>query len=393
MARMVRTVKRERVLASSAHFEQIWRIQKRKKEAIHENGPYKMCDVHDVVCVGEEEISRDTNVHEVQVDYDDEIYDDAADSEYETDDSKGIIIYLIIFGININIINIILNCIIVDTFVTTYSLIPGIQYIDICQNISFSAEDNPINDYPEEETCEDEEDISRSSGHESEDSEGESDSNRSSVLEDSERHYEDDDLFFEDDMYGDDDDYNNKIYSGNDDREDEDMRWGLQSGRRSNFVALDQHASESPPKARHFLGSLSSSVSSVNQKYVPMVCKFASCPESRPLQEQSFSSDGQATSGHVATSWLCLPSYTGGVTGIGYGITVGEVITRPAIARPYVPTVVLSLFVISTFLTKAKVCTTKAWTGLQSRSPKSIPQEWDNLDHFRIDVAMGWIGL
>ncbi|KAK6927174.1 Transcription factor Iwr1 domain [Dillenia turbinata] len=226
------------VLARSARFEQIWRSRKGKKEAIHEDGLYKLCHVYDVVSVDEEEISRETKVQEelsvedqkllcsylpliqecipdavadiesdilssddyvydlytvkdgmeltdetssspfplVQVDYDDEIFDDVADSEYETDDSN--------------------------------------------------AEDNPINDYPEEESCEDEEDISRSSGHESEDSEGESDSNRSSVLQDSERHHEDDDLFYEDDMYGVDDDYDNKICSSNDDDgEDEDMRW------------------------------------------------------------------------------------------------------------------------------------------------------------------------
>ncbi|KAL2470929.1 RNA-directed DNA methylation 4 [Abeliophyllum distichum] len=185
---LIKARQRQEVLSKNARFEQIWRSRKGKKEAVEDDAVHEMCRLYDVVRVEEEEkenevqenedteledhrmmaqylpllrevlptaaveieddihnyasrrafsddyvydfyaVKGDANISEadsasqfplVQVDDDDAYYDGPDDSEYETDDSN--------------------------------------------------AENNPLNEYPDEETSEDEDEvISRSSDEKSE---------------------------------------------------------------------------------------------------------------------------------------------------------------------------------------------------------------------------------
>ncbi|KAK6145226.1 hypothetical protein DH2020_022046 [Rehmannia glutinosa] len=143
-----RSFKTVNVLSRNARFEQIWRSRKEKKEAPEDEAIYEMCRLYDVVRVDVEEHEvevqekKDTDLDdrrmmaqylpllrevlpsaaveiEVQVDDEDDFYDGPDDSEYETDDSN--------------------------------------------------AENNPLNEYPDEEISEDEDEgTSRSSAEKSE---------------------------------------------------------------------------------------------------------------------------------------------------------------------------------------------------------------------------------
>ncbi|XP_052184118.1 RNA-directed DNA methylation 4 [Diospyros lotus] len=227
---LVKAKQKQEVLSKNARFEQIWRSRTGKREAVHDSVLHEMCRLYDVVRIdaeekadnGQQQESSDledhrimssylpllrefipsaaaeieSNIHDylsdrasndcyvydfyamkddvkitedasnsffplVQVDEDDEFYDGPADSEYETDDSN--------------------------------------------------AEDNPMNDYPDEETSEnvetsedDEESKSKTSCDESEEIDDRASACESSDPEDKENWSDHAGSMYEDDIYGDD---------------------------------------------------------------------------------------------------------------------------------------------------------------------------------------------
>ncbi|KAI8523486.1 hypothetical protein RHMOL_Rhmol13G0077600 [Rhododendron molle] len=245
---------KQEVLSKNARFEQIWRSRKGKKEAMCDDALHEMCHVYDVVRVDVEEATIEvhdqedadledhrimssylpllrefipsaaeeveSDIHDymsnrackdeyvydlyavkednntivedtsnpfplVQVDEDNEFYAGPIASDNESDDSNGIIHFIAIDAIQ-----------------------HAASFLDIYVfSFLFSAEDNPMNDYPDEETSEDNEDngssTSKDESEENEDSEM-SASKKSSEPEDSEHQswLEEADPMYEDYIYG-----------------------------------------------------------------------------------------------------------------------------------------------------------------------------------------------
>ncbi|THF98009.1 hypothetical protein TEA_007558 [Camellia sinensis var. sinensis] len=218
-------LRHERALSKNARFEQIWRSRKGRKEATHDDALHEICHVYDVVRVDVEEtasevqeqdflveiqlhleydvpsmlfclqhqrmtlydlyaVKDDANITEedasnpfplVQVEDDDEFDDGLDESEYESDDSN--------------------------------------------------AEDNPLNDYPDEDTSEDNKDSgSRTSSDESEELDSANASDKYSKPKDLEYNWsEDANTFYEDDIY--DDGEGGVAYCYDDDGGGDDDEW------------------------------------------------------------------------------------------------------------------------------------------------------------------------
>ncbi|XP_057512409.1 RNA-directed DNA methylation 4 isoform X1 [Actinidia eriantha] len=251
---LVKAKQKQEVLSKNARFEQIWRSRKGKKEEKHDQALRKMCQVYDVVRVDVEETMKEVHEQDSDTDLEDhrimstylpllrEFIPSAA-AEIESDihnymsqrGSKDDYVYdLYAVKDDINV-----------TEEDASNPFPLVQVNDDdefyagpvvsnSESDDSNAEDNPLNDYPDEETSEDDDEDSgsKTSNDESEERDNESASNKSSEPEDSDHQnwLEDADPLYEDYMCGDDDDGEGEgggdaYYCDDDVRDNDDQRW------------------------------------------------------------------------------------------------------------------------------------------------------------------------
>lgn len=222
-------------LAKSARFEQIWK-RRMGKEVVHDEALDEVCRVYDVRRV-DQATSRIVKQEEISIE-DKEIFNtflpllrecipDAA-AEIESDlcshapeqDSGDEYVYDL-YAVNKKI----------DEADTSYPF-PLVQVDDDDQYFNAlddsdyesddsNAENHPLNDYPEEESLEEEEERSSESGSESEEkSEAESEDDMWNKNEDSDVYDQIEDPFYDEDMY----ESHNNTYSDDGD-DNEDWRW------------------------------------------------------------------------------------------------------------------------------------------------------------------------
>ncbi|GFZ01707.1 hypothetical protein Acr_15g0003160 [Actinidia rufa] len=226
---LVKAKQKQEVLSKNARFEQIWRSRKGKKEEMRDQALREMCQVYDVVRVDVEETMKEVHEQESDTDLEDHrimstylpllrefIPSAAAEIESDIHDymsqrgSKDDYVYdLYAVKDDINV-----------TEEDASNPFPLVQVdgddefyagpvASNSESDDSNAEDNPLNDYPDEETSEDDEDDSgsKTSNDESEERDSETASNKSSEPEDSDHRnwLEDADPLYEDYMCGDDD--------------------------------------------------------------------------------------------------------------------------------------------------------------------------------------------
>ncbi|KAG5515029.1 hypothetical protein RHGRI_036160 [Rhododendron griersonianum] len=242
---------KQEVLSKNARFEQIWRSRKGKKEAIRDDALHEMCHVYDVVRVDVEEATIEVHDQE-DADLEDhrimssylpllrEFIPSAAE-EMESDihdymsnrASKDEYVYDLYAVKEDN------NTIVEDTS-NPFPLVQVDEDNEFYagpissdnESDDSNAEDNPMNDYPDEETSEDNEDggssTSKDESEENEDSEM-SASKKSSEPEDSEHQswLEEADPMYEDYIYGGDEgDGEGEAYYDKDEGSDNDYwKW------------------------------------------------------------------------------------------------------------------------------------------------------------------------
>ncbi|KAL3517990.1 hypothetical protein ACH5RR_020579 [Cinchona calisaya] len=216
---LAKAKQQQEILSKNARFEQIWRSRKERKEHAHEEALHDMCRLYDVVRVDVEEKSGEVNVKEYS-----ELEDYKMMSEYlpllrEVLPSAAV-------EIEDNIHEIMSKGALPDNYVYDYYAVrddmdftkenaanpfPLVQvddedYYDGPDDSEYetddsNAENNPLNDYPDEEASDIEDDIesscsdgeSRSSSHQSE--EGKSTSEKSMESEPLGQHDWSDDAF------------------------------------------------------------------------------------------------------------------------------------------------------------------------------------------------------
>ncbi|KAK3022942.1 hypothetical protein RJ639_046760, partial [Escallonia herrerae] len=202
------------LLSKNARFEQIWRHRKGKKEAMHDEAIHDICRLYDVVRVDADETS--TNVQEKE-DLEDDMMMPTSKDDYVYD------LYAVKNGISMaeedasNLFPLVQ----VDDDDGFYAGPDASEY----ESDDSNAENNPLNDYPDEESSDDAEVESRTSDDKSEEDECSTASGKSSEVESLGHHDFSDggDPLFEDDIYGD-DDYDVYGCDEDDDGDDEDWR-------------------------------------------------------------------------------------------------------------------------------------------------------------------------
>ncbi|XP_058198743.1 RNA-directed DNA methylation 4 isoform X2 [Rhododendron vialii] len=242
---------KQEVLSKNARFEQIWRSRKGKKEAMHDDALHEMCHVYDVVRVDVEEATIEVHdqedsdledhrimssylpllrefipsaAEEVESDIHDYMSNRASKDEYVYD----------LYAVKED------NNTIVEGTSNPFPLVQVDEDNEFYagpiasdnESDDSNAEDNPMNDYPDEETSEDNEDsgssTSKDESEENEDSEM-SASKKSSEPEDSEHQswLEEADPMYEDYIYGGDEgDGEGEAYYDKDEGSDNDYwKW------------------------------------------------------------------------------------------------------------------------------------------------------------------------
>ncbi|KAK2982772.1 hypothetical protein RJ640_025188 [Escallonia rubra] len=235
-----RTFRTEILLSKNARFEQIWRHRKGKKEAMHDEAIHDICRLYDVVRVDADETSTEVQekedleddmmmasylpllrefipsaAAEIESGIHDYVSKQASKDDYVYD------LYAVKNGISM-------------TEEDASNLFPLVQVDDDdgfyagpdaseYESDDSNAENNPLNDYPDEESSEHAEVESRTSDDESEE-ESSTASGKSSEVESLGHHDLSDggDPLFEDDIYGDDDNY---VYGCDEDDDGDDEDW------------------------------------------------------------------------------------------------------------------------------------------------------------------------
>ncbi|KAK3024374.1 hypothetical protein RJ639_043278 [Escallonia herrerae] len=234
----------QELLSKNARFEQIWRHRKGKKEAMHDEAIHDICRLYDVVRVDADETSTEVQekedleddmmmasylpllrefipsaAAEIESGIHDYVSKQASEDDYVYD------LYAVKNGISM-------------TEEDASNLFPLVQVDDDdgfyagpdaseYESDDSNAENNPLNDYPDEESSQDAEVESRTSDDKSEKDESSTASGKSSEDENRGHHDFSDggDPLFEDDIYSDDDD-DSDVYGcdKDDDGDDEDWR-------------------------------------------------------------------------------------------------------------------------------------------------------------------------
>lgn len=191
----------QEVLANNARFEQIWRSRRGNKEATHHKALDEMCRFYDVVRVDVEEKSNKVQQQE-DISLEDQRllssylpllreFIPSAASEIESDlhasmskqDDYVYDVYILRDDMVITHEDVSIPLVQVDE--DDFYDGPSESEYDTDDS---NAEDNPLNDYPEEISEEEEEVESEASENESEEKESESENKRSSKSEDSDQH-------------------------------------------------------------------------------------------------------------------------------------------------------------------------------------------------------------
>ncbi|XP_059626405.1 RNA-directed DNA methylation 4 isoform X2 [Cornus florida] len=244
---LVKAKQKQELLSKNARFEQIWRSRKGKGGALHDEALHEMCHLYDVVRVDVEETTNqlkaqedeDLEDHKIMASYLPLLREfiPSAAAEIESDIhsymSKQASVDNYVYD---------LYAVKDDANMTEENAVNPFPLVQVDDDDGFydgpdeseyesddsNAEDNPLNDYPDEEASEDEEEVeSRTSNDESE--ELDAASSNSSEHEDMVQHDRsgDGDPLYEGDIYGD-DDGDCVVYGYDDDNDngvDDDRRW------------------------------------------------------------------------------------------------------------------------------------------------------------------------
>ncbi|KAF7120112.1 hypothetical protein RHSIM_Rhsim13G0062500 [Rhododendron simsii] len=244
---------KQEVLSKNARFEQIWRSRKGKKEAMRDDALHEMCHVYDVVRVDVEEATievhdqedSDLEDHRIMSSYlpllREFIPSAAAEVESDIHDYMSNRASKVEYVYDLYAVKEDNNTIVEDTS-NPFPLVQVDEDNEFYagpiasdnESDDSNADDNPMNDYPDEETSEDNEDsgssTSKDESEENEDSEM-SASKKSSEPEDSEHQswLEEADPMYEDYIYGGDEgDGEGEAYYDKDEGSDNDYwKWSF----------------------------------------------------------------------------------------------------------------------------------------------------------------------
>ncbi|CAL5386331.1 unnamed protein product [Camellia sinensis] len=222
---LVKAKQKQEALSKNARFEQIWRSRKGRKEATHDDALHEICHVYDAVRVDVEETASEVQIRIWRITRLSSylpllrkfIPSAAAEIEYIHDymsnqDHQRMTLYD-------------LYAVKDDTNITEEDASNPFP-VQVEDDGEFcDAEDNPLNDYPDEDTSEDNKDSgSRTSSDESEELDSANASDKYSKPKDLEYNWsEDANTFYEDDIY--DDREGGVAYCYDDDGGGDDDEW------------------------------------------------------------------------------------------------------------------------------------------------------------------------